>query len=166
MASAKSSGKPGANNGTGAGTDGAEGAGKGKNKKKLIIMVVLALLIAGAAAKFTILAPAPSKTPPAPKPGPTVTLDEMTVNLDGGHFLRIQVALETAAGKSSGHGASTTFDTAKAAQAVISTFSDRKMTDLAGEKAREAAKAQLLTALQQEYPKEILGVVYTAFVMQ
>lgn len=158
VASAKPSAVKTAGKG-GAGTTPDEQEAKGKGGKKKLILIVLILVIAGVAGKF-LLMPSGPKKPAAPKPGPVVQLDEMTVNLAGGHFLRLQVAIETVAGSKPIE------ENAKAQQDIITVFSDRKMTDLAGETARNAAKDELVKLLQKDYPKQVMDVYYTAFVMQ
>lgn len=161
IASAKGGPAKGDKTGSGSSTDDAgSGAKGGKSKKKLIIIAVAVLLLGGVGAKFTVLKPAASKVPPKPKEGAVIPLDEMTVNLQGGHFLRLQIALQATAK------AGETVETAKAQQTIISIFSDRKMTELAGEKARKDAMQELVTELEKEYPDKIMGAYYTAFVMQ
>jgi len=158
VASAGGGSKTAGKGGAGSTPDEADDAKKGGGKKKIILIVVV-LLIAGVAAKF-LLMPSGPKKPAAPKAGPVVTLDEMTVNLAGGHFLRLQVAIETVLG-------SKPLDQkAKAAQDEITVFSNRNMAELTGEKARDNFKDELLKALQNDYPKQIFDLYYVAFVMQ
>jgi flagellar FliL protein len=135
--------------------------GKGKSKKKLIIIGAVALLAVGGGLKFTVLA-GPAKVK-VPVPGPVIPMDEMTLNLTGGHFLRIKIGLETILG--GGHGAEE-LDTSKAAQIVLSQFSNRSPAELTGEAARTKAKDQLLVKVKEAYPDQILDVYYTEFVMQ
>lgn len=152
-----------------AGAKGAPGdAGKGKGaqpgkkkkftKKKIIILVAVVLML-GAVVKFTVLAPsAPADAKPVP--GAVVEMTDMTLNLAGGHYLRIKLALQTV------EGAPKELDTSEAAQAVIDQFSDRPVAELTGEAARSKAKKELLGRLQKVYPKQILDVIYTEFFTQ
>lgn len=141
--------------------DGAKG-GKGKSKKmKLIILLVLVLVGGGAAAKFTVLAPAAKAAEPAkPAPGPVIAMDELTLNLDGGHFLRMKLSLETTKGTSAD------LETTEGIQAVIDEYSNRTVDSLTGTAAREKAAKELVVRLNKIYPKKILDVFYTEFVMQ
>jgi flagellar FliL protein len=158
--SVKPSGK-GGKSGKGAKGDGSGEGGKKRSGKLKIIIVVVLLLAGGAAAKFTVLAPkAAAKGPVKPVPGPVIAMDELTLNLDSGHFLRLKLSLQTTKGTSSD------LDVTEGTQAVIDEFSNRPVAALTGGPARDKARADLLTKLQKIYPKQIMGVYYTEFVMQ
>jgi flagellar FliL protein len=133
--------------------------GKKSKKKKIIILAVVVLMLA-AVAKFTVLAPSGSAKDAKPVPGQVVAMNDMTLNLAGGHYLRIKLALQTV------EGTPAELDTSKAAQAVIDQFSDRPVTELSGEAARSKAKKELLGKLQKVYPKQIMDVIYTEFFTQ
>ena len=142
-------------------------ATEAKGKKPLLMKIAVAvvlLLVAGAAVKFTVLAPkkasAATSAKPKPTPGPLIAMDEMTVNLDSGHFLRMKLAIETTKGTSAD------LDLTEGTQAVLDVFSNQTEDALTGEKARTAAKNAVLAKLQVIYPKKILDVFYTEFVMQ
>jgi hypothetical protein len=51
-------------------------------------------------------------------------------------------------------------------QAVIDEYSNRSVTSLTGKAARDKAKGELLANLQKIYPKKLLDLTYTEFVMQ
>jgi flagellar FliL protein len=133
--------------------------GKKKSKKKIVVLAVVLLLLA-AVAKFTVLAPSAPAADAKPKPGHVVAMTDMTLNLAGGHYLRIKLALQTV------EGTPEELDTSEAAQAVIDQFSDRSVAELTGEAARLKAKTQLLGKLQKIYPKQIMDVIYTEFFTQ
>jgi flagellar FliL protein len=148
-------------------TKGAKGKGKGKDKdgkkksffksKKFIIILVL-LLAGGGAYKFLL---SPSKpTPPAP--GDVVAMDPTTLNLRGGHYLQVQVAIELVKGAAD----PTTFQTSKAAELVIDEFSNRTVPSLSTNKARKKLTAELATEIKHAYPKEVYAVFLTKFVTQ
>jgi flagellar FliL protein len=141
--------------------DKAEEPAKGKSKMKLIIIVVLVLAMAGGGYEFMAGGSKKATAEPKPEPGLVVPLDAQTLNLDGGHFLKLKVAIVAVKGADV-----KAFDASKAADAQISEFSNRSMADISTEKGREARKAELLKALQKEYPKLIYGLLYTQFVMQ
>jgi flagellar FliL protein len=132
-----------------------------KSKKVKIIALVGGLLLFGAVAKFTVLAPSASGAGPAkPPPGPVIAMDELTLNLNGGHFLRLKMSLTTAKGTSA------ELDVTDGVQAVIDEYSNRSVTSLTGKVARDKAKGELLAELQKIYPKKLLDLTYTEFVMQ
>lgn len=151
--------------GTKTGVPGDDAAGKGKAGKakksmklKLAVGLVV-LLVAGAAAKFTVLAPSSSAETAKPKPGPVIQLDETTLNLTDGHYLRMKVALQTTKGTSE------EIDTSEAAQLVIDQYSNRSVAQLTGDAARTKTMGALVLKLQKAYPKQIMGAFYTEFVM-
>jgi flagellar protein FliL len=134
--------------------------GKKKSKKVKIAVLVVVLLVLGAVAKFTVLASSASVANAKPVPGPVLAMNDMTLNLAGGHYLRIKLALQTVKGTNE------ELDTSGAAQAVIEEFSDRTTAELTGDAARLKAKNELLGKLQKIYPKQILDVLYTEFFTQ
>jgi flagellar FliL protein len=156
--SAKTS-KGGAKGGP-ADTDKGKGKAKGKKSKKKIIVMALVVLVLGAVAKFTVLAPSAPAGDAKPVPGHVVAMSDMTLNLAGGHYLRIKLALQTV------EGTPEELDTSEAAQAVIDQYSDRSVAELTGEAARSKAKKELLGKLQKIYPKQIMDVIYTEFFTQ
>jgi flagellar protein FliL len=121
---------------------------------------VVVLLLIGALAKLTVLAPSAPAKDAKPVPGPVLAMEDMTLNLAGGHYLRIKLALQTVKGTNE------ELDTSEAAQAVIEEFSDRSTVELSGDAARLKAKKELLAKLQKIYPKQILDVIYTEFFTQ
>ncbi|HST49322.1 flagellar basal body-associated FliL family protein [Jatrophihabitans sp.] len=133
--------------------------GKKKSKKKFIVLAVVVLLL-GAVAKFTVLKPSGAAADAKPVPGHVLAMPDMTLNLAGGHYLRIKLALQTV------EGTSEELDTSEASQAVIEVFSDRPVAELTGEAARSKAKKELLVKLQKVYPKQIMDVIYTEFFTQ
>ncbi len=124
-------------------------------KKKLIIIVVAVLALAGAAYWF-VLKPKPE---PAPEPGEVVTMEPIQVNLAGGHYLKIGVALQltTAAHEADG---------SKALDAVIELFSGRAMDQLTRPDERDKLKHKLLKELEHDYHGDVMDVYFTDFVTQ
>ncbi len=134
--------------------DGAAPESGGK-KKKVIVVVAALLLVAGAAYWF-VLKPKPTGPP---KPGTVVMIDPIQVNLSGGHYLKIGIALQLVKGAA-------TPDTAKALDAVISEFSGREMESLTQPVQRDKLKKQLATTLATSYDHDVMGVYFTDFVTQ
>ncbi len=126
-------------------------AAKGGGKMKIIIMAVPVLLIVLGAAWFFLLKPssagAAPKPLPEPKPGAVVTLDPITINLAGAHFLKFGMALQpTAAAKE--------LDGSKALDLAITEFSGKTITELSTDEGRAAAKEALIARIKLAYIPE------------
>jgi flagellar FliL protein len=143
--------------------DGAAEAGAGPKKrsvlksKKFLIAVVLVLVAAGGAYKFLVPHPAGP-----PQGGDVVALDATTLNLTGGHYLKIAISVQLVKGKA----AATDFSTSQAAQLTIEEFSNRTVASLSSNAARQRLVADLLTKLKKTYPGEVYDVFVTQFVTQ
>lgn len=134
---------------------------KGGKKRAILLGLVLVIAAAGAAWYFLF----PSKTAEAEAPvahGEVVELDPIAVNLAGGGFLKIGVALHLAeaAGGEEGGGP----DGAKAQDLIISQFSQANPVDVAG--AREALKAALQQRIVEAYEGKVLEIYFTEYVTQ
>jgi flagellar FliL protein len=129
-----------------------------KSKKKLIIIAVAVLVLAGGGYKF--LGGKKSATPPPPKPGAVLALDAITINLSGGHFLKLGLALQATAS------AKADLDGSKALDLSIVEFSNRSVAELSSNKARGAVKADLLKKVVKAYDKDVMDLYFTEFVMQ
>lgn len=135
-------------------TAAAEETTSGGKKKILIALVLVVVLAAGA--WFTLLRPS---GPTAPQPGAVVTLDPVYVNLAGGGYLKVGLALQltTAAGKEAPDGA-------KALDLAISEFSQASTAQVTG--SREAMKKALEKKVIDAYDHEVMGIYYTEYVTQ
>ncbi len=130
---------------------------KGKLKFLLIaVVVVVALLGAG---WFLLMKPKGDGEPPAPKPGEVLALDPIQVNLAGGHYLRVGLALQLTADAKEAEGS-------KALDAAIELFSGKTIDKLALPEEREKLKHHLLDDLVEAYEGEVMGVYFTDFVTQ
>lgn len=127
-----------------------------KSKKFLIALVAVLALGAGG---YLFLKPA-STAPPSG--GDVVAMDATTVNLAGGHYLKIAVAIELVKGAASATG----FSTSHAAELVIDQFSNRTVAALSSNAARQQLTAELLARIQQAYPGEVFDLFLTTFVTQ
>lgn len=99
-----------------------------------------------------------------------VDLDAVNVNLADGHYLRVAVSVglsEVEAG-GGGHGGDEEvhFETAPAADLVLTTLSGRRMEELADADGREAARHDLEEGLVAYYGEGIVTVLLREFVMQ
>jgi len=139
---------------------------KGGGRKKLIMIIAAVAVIGGAA--FFFLKPGgdaaavPGAPSPSPSyvPGPVVALDPITINLAGGHFLKLGLALQATAG------AGEEVTGAKALDAAIELFSNMTVEELTATKGREKAKEELVKEVSELYENEVYDIYFTEFVMQ
>jgi flagellar FliL protein len=127
-------------------------------KKKLILIVLVVLLAAGAAAYFLLFSGGSAKAA-APVPGSVVKLDPVAVNLAGGGYLRIGVALQLTADADA-----KTLNGAQATDLVISTFSQAAPADIVG--SRETLKKALAKKIVKAYDGAVMGIYYTDYATQ
>lgn len=148
--------------------DAPESPKKKKSRKKLLIAVVLVLVV-GLGAKFELGGSA--KKPGgahaaaalAAKPGPMVALDAVTVNLAGGHYLRIGVTVQFTDKVS----AAAPPDGTAATDQTIGYFTGQDAAALETPAGLASAKAGLKTKIAAAYPKDPLyDVLFTSFVVQ
>ncbi|WP_028643272.1 flagellar basal body-associated FliL family protein [Nocardioides sp. URHA0020] len=133
-----------------------EGGSRGILKKVLILVGVL-VVVAGAA-WFFVLKPSPPKKI---EPGEIVTLDSTQVNLAGGHYLRLGLALQLTT-----DAVADDVDGSKALDAAIDMFSGRKMANLSQPARRDELKEKLADKLKESYEGEVMDVYFTEFVTQ
>lgn len=133
-------------------TDGEKPA---KGKKKIVIIALVVLLVAAGAGYWFVLKPS---GPAKPKPGAVLALDEQTLNLAGGHYLKVKVALQltTKAGED--------IDGSKAMQEVVDLYSGREVGDVNVAKTRETLQQQLTTRIEGDYEGDVMDVYITEFV--
>ena len=126
----------------------------------MLFRSVALLVVAGAAYMF-VLKPKPADgAKPAPKPGIVTPLEAIQVNLAGGHYLRLGIALQQT------DKAAEALDGSKALDAAIELFSGKTIEDLTNLKEREKLKKELTKELEHLYEDEVMGVYFTQFVMQ
>lgn len=126
-------------------------------KKKLLIIAALVLVLGGAGYWFFLK---PSGPPPPPKEGEVLVMEPVQINLEGGHYLRIGIALQMTS--SVAHAP----DGSKALDAVIDLFSGRDMAEISKAKERQHLKEELMEHLEHEYHGDVMGVYFTEFVTQ
>lgn len=139
-----------------------EAAAKGGGRKKKILMLApVVVLLAGVA--FFFLKPkdaAQAAVKPKPVAGTIKELEPITVNLAGGHFLKLGLALQPT--KAAGEEVAG----AKALDLAIELFSNRTVADLASKEGREKAKKLLVKEVAEAYEDEVYDIYFTTFVMQ
>lgn len=124
--------------------DGADAEGGGK--KKLIMIVAGVLLMAGGGWFFFLRGGGEEVTElPPPVAGEMVELEPITINLAGGHYLKLGMALQAIEG---GHGKQSG---AKALDAAIALFSGKTLAELSTTTGRTKAKAELTARIKLAY---------------
>ncbi len=136
-----------------------EDAPKG-GKKKLILILAVVLLAAAGAAYFFLLTPSDAAAE-EPVPGEVVALDPVAVNLAGGGYLKIGIALQLTEGVGGEGGGP---DGSKALDLIIGTFSQAQPADVTG--ARDALKEALEEKIVEAYDGDVMGIYYTEYVTQ
>jgi flagellar protein FliL len=139
-----------------------EAAGPSRGGRKKLIIVAVAVLLLLAAGYFVVLKPKTSKPgpPPKPVPGAVVKLDAITINLAGGHFLKLGLSLQATAD------AGEDVSGAKALDAAIDLFSNKTIKELATRDGREGAKAALVKRVSDLYEGKVYDIYFTDYVMQ
>ncbi|TIC78637.1 flagellar basal body-associated FliL family protein [Nocardioides sp. GY 10127] len=145
---------------------------KKKSKLPLIIIAVLVLVIVGGAVYFLFLKPAPEAVveEPEPEAGAVLALDPVQINLAGGHYLQVGIAVQQTIDVAED------LDGSKALDATIELFSGLSVEEIDTEKERTALKAELLTQIEKAYNEEatadsdavvnVMDVYLTTFVYQ
>jgi flagellar protein FliL len=139
-----------------------EAAPTKKSKKKLIIIIAAAvLLLGGGGGAYFMMSGSSSKSTakPKPVPGTVIPLDAITVNLSGGHYLKIHLALQAIAGAD-------TLDGSQALDLTVAEFSNKDMAAFSSAAGRAKAKQELLTAVEKAYEDKVMDIYFTEFVIQ
>lgn len=140
----------------------------GGRRKVLVLVLVLALLAGAGAAYWFLLGPgaapddgaAVEVVEPAPEPGEVLTVDAISLNLAGGHYLRLGIALQLTAD------AEKAPDPAVALDHAIALFSGRTVEEVSSPEGREALKGELSERLAEAYEGQVMGVYFTDYVSQ
>lgn len=133
---------------------GAPGEEKKGGRKKFVVVVLLLVMIA--VGWWFFLKP---DAPQEPVAGEVKTLESVQLNLAGGHYLRLGLALQLAEDGGDVEGA-------KALDAAISLFSGLEMADVARGEQREKLRVELMEELEKRYEGAVLEVYFTEFVTQ
>jgi flagellar FliL protein len=132
-----------------------------KSKKKLIIILVAVLVVGGLGAKMTVLKKKPAKV--APKPGAVLVIDDATINLAAGHYLKLGLSLQL-----EGKTDPTTVDGSAASDLANQYFTGKAVTLVISAAGRDAAKAALAKQIEAvpEYKDEVMGIYFRDYVTQ
>jgi flagellar FliL protein len=143
----------------------AEEAAPPKKSKKMLMMIVGAVLLLGGGGAGGYFMFAPKGPTPPPVAGIVAPLESITVNLAGGHFLKIGLALQLTA-----EAGAEAPDGSKAKDLMISQFSNKPVAELSSSKARDKEKEELSKKIEKAYTvdgvDEVMGIYFTEFVMQ
>ena len=142
---------------------------KGGKKKKLLVLGLVAVLALGAGLYFFVFTGGEAEAEPAPEPGSVVLqVDPVAINLAGGSYLKLGLALEFSLAydesAGGGHGGGATPDGSKAMDIAIAQFSGAALSDV--QTNREAMKAALQTAVVDAYHGDVYKIYYTEYVTQ
>ena len=130
--------------------------------KKKILLIGLLLTVAAAAGGWFLLIPSGAEAEEPVAHGAVVVLDPVAVNLAGGGYLKIGVALHLTEEASAGEGAEP--DAALAQDLIIGQFSQARPVDIHG--AREALKESLEQKIIDAYDGDVVEIYYTEYVTQ
>jgi flagellar protein FliL len=136
-------------------------------KKKLLIIGLVAVLAIGAAAYFFVFSGGGAEAEPAPEAGSVVlTVDPVAINLAGGSYLKIGLALQFSLAYDEGAGGHEGGepDGSKALDIAIAQFSGAALTDV--QTNREALKAALQDSIVKAYHGDVYSIYYTEYVTQ
>lgn len=133
-----------------------EAAPTGGSKKKLILVAALVGVL-GAAGWFFFMRPAGAEA--GPEPGEVVALEPIQVNLAGGHYLRVGIALQLT---TKAH----EVDGSQALDTLIAVFSGHSMEEVNQPKVRESLREDLVKKLEKRYEEGVMGVYFTEYVTQ
>jgi len=126
-----------------------------RRRRTIILAAIVVIALLGGGAYFVLEPSGPAK----PVEGIVLPLDSIQINLAGGHYLRLGLALQERKGASD-------VDGSKALDAAISLFSGQSMADLDQGQPRDVLKTKLSHELTSLYNGDVMGVYFTEFVTQ
>ena len=138
-----------------AGIDAAAQKGTKKGSKKKLIIVLVVLLAAAGGGYWFFLKPSDG----APQPGAVTPLDSIQINLSGGHYLRLGLALQLTTKAEE-------VDGSKALDAAIDLFSGLPVGEVDRKATREKLRDRLDHTLEDRYDGDVMDVYFTEFVTQ
>ena len=131
-------------------------------KKKLLVMVLVAVLALGAGAYFLLFSGGEAEAA-EPEKGAVVALEPIAVNLAGGGYLKVGIALQLTA--EAGEEAP---DGSMALDLIIDTFSQANPADVTGARdaLKEALQEKIVHAYEEDGTEVVMGIYYTQYVTQ
>jgi flagellar protein FliL len=156
--------------------EGGEGTPAKSGKSKLVMGALVAVALVGGVKGFVLgggkaaAGAAGPATTTTTAPGPVVTLEPVTLNIAGGQFLKVGLALQLS-GEHVGDahakdGDDPTKGYARAVDIAIEVLGGRKFDELVTPEGRTVVKEELVHRLEEAYPHQVEGLYFTQFVMQ
>lgn len=142
---------------------------KPKRPARVVLLVVGLVVVLGAAAGwYFLMGPGAGEAEggetvavePEPEPGEVMTIEPISINLAGGSYLRIGVALQLTEDVSHEPEAAVALDH------VIALFSGRPVEEVSSGEGREALRAELATQLEEAFHGDVMEVYLTDYVTQ
>jgi flagellar FliL protein len=136
-------------------------------KKKLIILLPLLLVVAGGAYKF-VLAPKPMVKPPKIAGAVVPLQKDFLINLDGGRYAKVAVAVIMKDPAGAAHGATDGGLPQEAAvRAIITdTLTGVHAEELIEPKARKEVLHHILEAIEKKTDEHVVQVLFTDITVQ
>lgn len=145
----------------------AEGAAPPPKKKRTLLLLVIVAVVAGVGlgGAYMVMGSksegeAAEVVEPEPIPGEVFKIDPISINLAGGHYLRLGLGLQLV------EGAAHEPNAAPALDAAIAMFSGLPIETVSDPAERERLKAELAEQLHGVYHEEVIDVYLTDFVTQ
>jgi flagellar FliL protein len=138
----------------------ADGAGKGRKRLLVILGAVLVLALAGGVAYWLLVAQGADAAEPEPEPGAVLQVEPISINLAGGHYLRLGMGLQLTADVADEP------DPARALDLAIEQYSGRTVAEVSDRDARAKLKKSLVERLEETYDGEVMDVYLTDYVTQ
>ncbi len=133
-------------------------------KKKLLIIALVAVLAIGAGVYF-LFSGGDAEAEPAPEAGTVLAVDPVAINLAGGSYLKLGIALQYTAEYDAGGGhGKPVYDGSQALDIAIAQFSGASLADV--QTNREAMKAALQQEIVHAYHDAVMSIYYTEYVTQ
>jgi flagellar FliL protein len=138
-----------------------------KGKRTLLVIVGAVVVLALAAAAYVLLLAPKGEDGAEPEHeevvlGEVLQVEPVSLNLAGGRYLRLGIALQLTA-EAGAHGE---LDTARALDQAIALFSGRDIAAVSDPAVRDQLKAELVHQLEETYHGEVVDVYLTEYVTQ
>jgi flagellar FliL protein len=136
-------------------------------KKKMMIIALVAVLAIGAGAYFFLFSgSSEAEAEPVHEPGTILAVDPVAINLAGGSYLKLGLALQYTAeyDAGGGHGGGPVYDGSQALDLAIAQFSGAALADV--QTNREAMKAALQESVVHAYHDAVMEIYITEYVTQ
>lgn len=142
---------------------------KKSRKKLVVVLLVVVLALGGGAGWYFLMGPgaapadgeaAAEPVEPEPEPGEVLSVDAVSINLAGGHYLRLGIALQLTTEVHE------EVSSAHALDLAIALFSGRTIEEVSSAEGRDALKAELRHQLEEAYHGEVMDVYLTDYVTQ